>query len=105
MASLKLCLDVGGRKQIRRSRVESLTDFTFSALRKIVADTFPDLSGKEELGYEDDEGELVTLTNDADLAECVSCMEVGSKKTLRIEILGIQVAPKVEKVAIDTSTL
>lgn len=87
MASLKLCLQVGARKQIRRSRVDSLADFTYAALQKIAAETFPDLPAGVEFGYEDDEGELVTLASDADVAECVDVMDVAGKKTLRIEIV------------------
>lgn len=89
MASLKLCLRSGGKTQIRRSRVESLEDFTYSALQKIAGDTFPGLTGREEFCYEDDEGEWVTLASDSDLAECVQVMDVLAKKVLRIEISGL----------------
>lgn len=94
MASLKLCLQTGQRSQIRRSRIDSLPDFTFSALQKIANDIFPGLSGEHEYGYEDEDGELVTLLTDDDVAECVKVMDVAGKKTLRIEIITSEWKPK-----------
>lgn len=104
MASLKLCCNVSGKKTIRRARIESVDDFTFSALKKIVADTFPDLTGAEELGYEDDDGELVTLSNDSDVRECMTFMDVATKKSLRIEIITQDYVPAGPKLMIETGT-
>ncbi len=86
MASLKLCLHTGSKKQIKRSRVDSLADFSFSALKKIAMDTFGELSHAAEFGYEDEDKEIVSIANDTDLAECVAVMGVSATKTLRIEI-------------------
>ena len=86
MASLKLCMHTGAKKLIKRSRVESLSDFTFSALRKIAVDTFGELPSTAEFGYEDEDNEMVTIANDTDLTECIEVMGVSVSKTLRIEI-------------------
>lgn len=103
MASLKLCLQTGPKKQIRRSRIDSLADFSFTALLNVVADTFPGLPSTIELGYEDDEGELITLASDSDVQECVSVMDVAGKKTLRIEIICNEISTAAAGLDIDTS--
>jgi hypothetical protein len=86
-ATLKLCLNQGGKTQLRRTRVKSLAEFNYSHLQALVAEVFPEvpLAGVT-FGYEDDESEFVTIASDRDLLECYEVMEPEKRKALRIII-------------------
>jgi hypothetical protein len=85
--TLKLCLNQGGKSQLRRTRVNSLVDFTFVQLQALVADVFPEVPAVNTcFGYEDDEAEFVTIAGDRDLRECYEVMQPECKKALRIII-------------------
>ncbi len=87
MANLKLCLNQGGKTQLRRARVKSsFAEFTFAQLQALVSEMFPELAlATVTFGYEDDESEFVTIASDRDLMECYEVME-PEKKALRIII-------------------
>ena len=88
MASLKLSLNQGNKQQLRRTRVKSLGELTFSHLQQLFRDVFPEVpSTGLSFGYDDDEGEFVTIASDRDLKECFEVMDTEGKKALRIEIM------------------
>ena len=88
MASIKLCLNQGGKQQLRRTRVKTLDELTFNHLQHLVGEVFPEVSQTGlTFGYDDDEGEFVTIASDRDLRECYEVMDTEAKKALRIEIV------------------
>jgi hypothetical protein len=85
--SVKLYLQQQGHQQVRRSRVPSLDSFNLKALYGLVAEVFPALPLAEvELGYVDDEGDLVSLVSDRDLVECCDHLRASDTKVLRIDV-------------------
>ena len=61
---------------------------TFDALRDATLSTFPDLAPVADsltLTYQDDDGDIVTVTSDVELAEALAlCASVGRTLTLRV---------------------
>jgi hypothetical protein len=85
--SVKFYLTQRGRQQVRRARIPSVDDFNLKALQGLVLEVFPHLSlPSVELGYTDDEGDLVSLVSDGDVVECCDHLQLSETKVLRIEV-------------------
>jgi hypothetical protein len=83
MSTLKLSL----LKENRRVRLNDENPLTYSSLVSLVSETFKDvIQGNLPFGLHwlDEEGDKITITNDADLHECVTTYKELNKSPIKV---------------------